>query len=259
MRVATGEVTFPERTVLLVFASLKQMQGSMLTLNSIAELGRAAETAEFFDSLRPEEQPDWLEDLLARTEFAAAADDVPRVCLLDTGTNRGHPLLGPALDADDVHTVEPGWGVDDAHGHGTQMAGVALAGDLTALVEGSDPVALDHRLESVKILPEPGGDGDSRHHGFVTVEAVARPEIAAPRRRRVFGMAVTARDDRDRGRPSAWSAAVDALAADVDGVGEHPRLLVLSAGTSRISMRGPTTPIPTTPTACTIRPRPGMR
>ena len=230
MRVAPGELVFPERTVLLVSASLEQMQRSMLTLNSVAELGRAKETAHFFDSLRPDEQQDWLDELLARTEFAADADEVPRVCLLDTGVNRGHPLLGPALDSGDLHTVEPGWGVDDAHGHGTRMAGVVLAGDLTALVEGTDPVVLEHRLESVKLLPAPGGDGDSRHHGIVTVEAVARPEIAAPRRFRVFGMAVTARDGRDRGRPSAWSAAVDSLAADADAAGEHPRLLVLSAG-----------------------------
>ena len=230
MRVLPGDLAFPERTVLLVAASLERMQHSMLTLNSIAELGRAKETAEFFDSLRPDEQPEWLDELLERTEFPADADEVPRVCLLDTGVNRGHPLLGPALAAGDLHTVEPGWGTDDAHGHGTQMAGVALAGDLTALVEGNDPVVLDHRLESVKLLPGPGGDGDSRHHGYVTAEAVARPEIAAPRRSRVFGTAVTTPDNRDRGRPSAWSAAVDALAADVDGVGEHPRLLVLSAG-----------------------------
>lgn len=110
------------------------------------------------------------------------------------------------------------------------MAGVALAGDLTPLVDGTDPVALDHRLESVKVLPGPGGDGDSRHHGLVTVEAVARPEVTAPRRPRVFGMAVTAPDDRDRGRPSAWSAAVDSLTADAEAEGEHPRLLILSAG-----------------------------
>ena len=202
----------------------------MLTLNSVAELRRAKETAEFFDSLRPEEQQEWLDELLARTQFPADADEVPRVCLLDTGVNRGHPFLHPALEPGDLHTIELGWGTDDAHGHGTQMAGVALAGDLTALVEGNGPVAIDHRLESVKLLPGPGGDGDSRHHGFVTVEAVARPEIAAPRRLRVFGMAVTARDDRDRGRPSAWSAAVDSLAADVEAAGEHPRLLILSAG-----------------------------
>ena len=236
MRVAPGDLVFPERTVLLVSASLEEMERSMLTLNSIAELGRAKETAEFFDSLRPEEQQEWLDELLARTEFPADADDVPRVCLLDTGTNRGHPLLNPAIAASDLHTVEPGWGTDDAHGHGTRMAGVALAGDLTALVEGNGPLTLDHRLESVKLLRGPVPDGDSQHHGFVTVEAVARPEIAAPRRLRVFGMAVTARDDRERGRPSAWSAAVDALAADADATGEHPRLIVLSAGNIQDSL-----------------------
>ena len=230
MRVAPGDLIFPERTVLLVSATLEQMQGSILTLNSIAELRRAKETAEFFDSLRPEEQQEWIDELLTRTQFPASGDEVPRVCLLDTGVNRGHPLLSPALDSGDLHTIEPGWGTNDAHGHGTQMAGVALAGDLTALVSGNDPVALVHRLESVKLLPAPGGNGDSRHHGYVTVEAVARPEIAAPGRLRVFGMAVTARDGRDRGRPSAWSAAVDSLAADVDGAGAIPRLLVLSAG-----------------------------
>ncbi len=62
------------------------------------------------------------------------------------------------------------------------------------------------------------------------MEAVARPEVTAPARLRVFGMAVTARNNRDRGRPSAWSAAVDALAADVDGYGAIPRLLVVSGG-----------------------------
>ena len=230
MRVAPGHLFFPERSVLLVCASLEQMQRSILTLNSIAELRRAKETAEFFGSLRPDEQREWLDELLSRTEFAAGDNGVPHVCLLDTGVSRGHPLLSPALDNGDLHTVEPGWGVDDGHGHGTEMAGVALAGDLTPLLEGTDPVTLEHRLESVKLLRGPGDGGDPQHHGYVTVEAVARPEIAAPGRLRVFGMAVTARDDRDRGRPSAWSAAVDSLAADVAGAGAYPRLLVLSAG-----------------------------
>ena len=230
MSVAPGDLVFPERTVLLVSASLEQMQRSILTLNSIAELRRAKETAEFFDALRPEEQQEWLDDLLARTQFPTDGNEIPRVCLLDTGVNRGHSLLSPALEPGDLHTVEPGWGSDDAHGHGTQMAGVALAGDLTEHLEGTAPVELEHRLESVKLLPRPGAGGNPRHHGYVTVEAVARPEIVAPERLRVFGMAVTARDDRDRGRPSAWSAAVDSLAADVSGEGVRPRLLVLSAG-----------------------------
>ena len=43
-------------------------------------------------------------------------------------------------------------------------------------------------------------------------------------------MAVTARDDRDRGRPSAWSAAIDSLAVDFGDDSANPRLLVVSAG-----------------------------
>ena len=234
MRMVPGEVNFPERTVLLAYASVEQMQRSMVTLNSIAELRRAKETAEFFDSLKPDEQAEWLKDLLGRTRFAGKTDRTPYVCLLDTGVNRGHPLLDPALAPDDLHTVKSGWGTDDDDGHGTEMAGVALAGNLTELLYSNDPVKIDHRLESVKLLSQDGATGtDPWFHGYLTVKAVARPEDSEPARLRVFGMAITARDNRDRGRPSAWSAAIDSLAADADGFGENPRLLVVSAGNIR--------------------------
>ena len=231
MEVVQGELNFPERTVVMARAAVEQMERSMVTLNSIAELRRPKETADFFDSLERDEQAEWLDDLLHRARFAAEADGTPYACLLDTGVNRGHRLLAPALDAADLHTVEPGWGTDDAAGHGTEMAGLALAGDLNELLAGAAPVEIEHRLESVKLIPRasvPGGG--PRHHGILTVEAVARPEVTAPLRRRVYGMAVTARDDRDRGRPSAWSAAIDSLAVDFDGDGANPRLLVVSAG-----------------------------
>ncbi len=231
MRVAPGELSFPERTVLHVLASVEQMERSMLTLNSVAELRRAKETAEFFDSLPQEEQYEWIDDLLARTSFAEDAAEIAHVCILDTGVTRGHPMLRNALAANDLHTVEPAWGVGDSNGHGTEMAGLALAGDLTNLLAGSSHVDVSHRLESVKLLPQGRSGGtDPQHHGYLTVQAVTRPEVTAPNRLRVFVMAVTARDDRDRGRPSAWSAAVDALAADSYGDGADPRLLVISAG-----------------------------
>ena len=231
MELAQGELNFPERTVVMARAAVGQMERSMVTLNSIAELRRPKETADFFDSLERDEQADWLDDLLDRARFAGEADDTPHACLLDTGVNRGHPLLAPALDAADLHTVEPGWGTDDTVGHGTEMAGLALVGDLNELLAGTDPVEIDHRLESVKLIPQDGVAGAGpRHHGYLTVEAVARPEVTAPFRHRVFGMAVTARDDRDRGRPSAWSAAIDSLAVDFDGGGANFRLLVVSAG-----------------------------
>lgn len=131
----------------------------------------------------------------------------------------------------DLHTIEPAWGKNDIEGHGTTMAGLALAGNLTECLDSNDPIDIGYRLESVKLLQEDGGnEGNARHYGYLTTEAVARPEITDPYRARVFGMAITARDNRDRGRPSAWSAAVDRLAADADGDGATPRLLVVSAG-----------------------------
>ena len=94
-----------------------------------------------------------------------------------------------------------------------------------------DRIDIDHRLESVKLLAQDGAHGDDpRHHGYLTAEAVARPEIEDASRRRVFGMAVTAKANRDRGRPSAWSATLDALASDSEAQGSNPRLLVVAAG-----------------------------
>ncbi|HEX2828755.1 MAG TPA: S8 family peptidase [Burkholderiales bacterium] len=229
--VAAGELEFPERTVVLAYTSAAQMTLSAMTLNSIGELRRAKDTAEFFDSMPLEEQPEWAEDLLARIRIPNPEEDVPHVCVLDTGVNSGHPLLTDALAAADQHTVEPGWGTDDNDGHGTNMAGLALLGDLTAALATRDPVIVRHRLEAVKLLPHDGyNGGDAKHHGYITIEAVSRPEVTAPDRARVFEMAVTARDNRDRGRPSAWSAAIDRLAVDAESAGATPRLIVVSAG-----------------------------
>ena len=230
-RVAPGELRFPERTVLLVHTSAGEMSRSMMTLNSIAELRRAKETAEFFDALPLDEQPEWLEELLGRSEFTDPAEAVPHVCLLDTGVNNRHPLITQALNDNDLHTVEPAWGTDDLCGHGTAMAGLALVGDMTTALVASSRLKVEHRLESVKLLPrDEANAGDARHHGYLTVEAVARPEITDPYRRRVFSLAVTAKDYRDRGRPSAWSAALDRLTSDAEEYNATRRLLIVSAG-----------------------------
>lgn len=230
-RIAPGELYFPERSVLLVFGSVGQMKHSMMTLNSIAELRRAKETAEFFDSLSPEEQPQWIDELNDRLTLPADGADVPYVCLLDTGVNNGHPLLQQAISNADKHSVEPAWGVDDGEGHGTEMAGLALLGNLTEALSIQAPISISHRLESVKLLPEDGANGgDAILHGYLTSEAVDRPTITAPHRKRIFSMAITARDNRDRGRPSAWSATIDRLAYDADAQGEEPKLFVISAG-----------------------------
>ncbi len=230
-RVSEHEINFPERTVLLMFGSESQLTRSVTALNCVAELRRAKETAAFFDNLPPVEQNGWVDDALARLNLPLDSDATPRVCHLDTGVNRGHPLLAPLIGLVDLHTVNPAWGTDDSANHGTGLAGLAAFGDLTDTLTSSAPILVGHRLESVKLTPVDGAnEGDAKLHGYLFAEAVSRPEIAAPTRSRVFTSAVTSEDGRDGGRPSAWSATVDRLAADYDGAGQFPRLFVLSAG-----------------------------
>lgn len=232
--VSEHQVNFPERTVLLMYGSQQQLSQSVMTLNCVAELRRAKDTAEFFDGMPREEQQGWLEDILGRLSVVNNRDSTPRVCLLDSGVNRGHPLLAPLLDVSDLHTVNPAWGTDDQANHGTGLAGLAGFGDLIEPLASQSPIAVPHRLESVKLISVDGGnEGDAKHHAYLFGEAVSRPEISAPDRPRVFTSAVTASDYRDRGRPSSWSAMVDRLASDADGNGQFPRLFVLSAGNTR--------------------------
>ena len=239
-------IEFDDRIVTLVFASSNTLAGSLDVMGDIAELQRAKETATFFVKEKPGDQAEWTKDLAGRT--SVAPPDAPAVCLLDTGVNAGHPLLKGSLAPEDRHACDPTWGVDDdgggpdMQGHGTEMAGLALYGDLVEHLAGDTSVELRHRLESVKILP-PSGRNDPDLYGAVTAEATSRPEIQAPTRRRVFSMAVTAKDGRDRGQPTSWSAAVDALASGrsfdpsdkgLKYIDEHEdafrRLFVLSAG-----------------------------
>ncbi len=59
------------------------------------------------------------------------------------------------------------------------MAGLCLWGDLTEQFAASSPVAVEHCLESVKILPPPdAGQNDPELYGNVTQEAMARMESA---------------------------------------------------------------------------------
>jgi hypothetical protein len=213
IEVGERRLVFDNRIIVLTKASATQLASALDLLDDLAELRGVHVSSAFFTGLSPAEQGDWVSDLVGRTD--APADGAPAICVLDTGVNRGHPLLERALEADDAHTCDPSWGASDHDGHGTQMAGLALYGDVAEALATAERVRLRHRLESVKILP-PANDTDPDLYGAVTADAVARVEVTAPTRSRTFSMAVTAEPDRVAGTPTSWSAAIDALAAGRD-------------------------------------------
>ena len=218
---------FPDREVRLVYGNEITIARLFVNSDAIAELRRAKDTPALFVRWSNVEQAAWATELVGRLAGPERQDVA--VCVLDTGVTQGHPLLAPALDPNDVHAYDPGWSGGDSRGHGTNMAGTALYGDLVPLMAGNGAVALTHRLESVKILPDQG-ENEPRLYGAITRESIARAEVQAPNRRRAVCMAVTSDLGTNRGRPSSWSAAVDQLCF---GVETTPKLVLISAGNIR--------------------------
>lgn len=220
-------VKFIDRAIILAYGTKEAMARSILLLGVIAELRRAKEVCGFFTELTCLDQREWVDDLSSRVEVNAESNVY--ACLLDTGVNHPHPLLASVADAGDMHSYEPAWGAHDGHrsGHGTPMAGLTIYGDLTDVLVSSESVELNHRLESVKILPNTrSASNDPSLYGAITRESVYRVEVI-PERKRVFCMAVSS-DGRERGKPSSWSATIDNLASGADD--DTQRLIVLAAG-----------------------------
>lgn len=234
LTVSTEISKFPDRTVLLAQGTKSQMSRSISLLNCVAELRKAKDTADFFSAMPPVQQSEWVD--VALETLSPPPENAPAVCILDTGINQRHPLIAPALAEEDLHSYHPDWGSSDHNGHGTEMAGLALYGDLMDFLANPSPITLRHRLESVKILP-PRGHGQNPAHlyGAITREGIARAEIQAPDRKRIISMAVTTTDFRDRGQPSEWSASIDSLTSG--SFDETQRLMLISAGNTDLCNR----------------------
>jgi subtilase family protein len=235
LRVSEQRLHFPDFEVIPVYATREDMERLLANTDAIEELRHASDSPHVYTHDLAEYQTDILEDLVARV--TPAPDTAPAVCILDTGTARGHPLLAPSLAATDCHAVDESWLKNDHHGHGTEMAGIALLGDHTYPVGDQRRIDLMHRLESVKLLPPDGfPPNEPANLGFITQSAISLPEIEAPERPRVFCMAVT-NDGLSGALPTSWSAAMDRAAAGLTltdaasaSPSAPPRLIVSSAG-----------------------------
>ncbi|MEL7043185.1 MAG: S8 family peptidase [Pseudomonadota bacterium] len=227
---------FPDVTVVPIHGTQIAIEILLFGTLGIAEVRRASDSPTFFMTEIHGDERAWMDDYAERVIWPP--NDAPTVCLLDTGVNRGHPLIEPALSTNHLDTVVQPWGADDHHGHGTGMAGVALHGDLTAPLGDAAVRPLNHRAEAVKILPPDEFDPNAPNaYGPITQSAVSIAEINNPDAPfRSFCMAVTNRD-RTGAEASSWSAAIDQAAAGAmagdDDADPRRRLFVLAAGNIR--------------------------
>ncbi|WP_420753494.1 S8 family peptidase [Rhodococcus sp. O3] len=220
LRVGRQTLGFGDRSVVLVYGSVDELSTAVDILDDLAELRRPHDPTHFLAGSPAIEQREWVDELLDRIE--GAPQDSPAVCVVDSGVYWEHPLLKTSLDESDCQVANPAWTIRDDRGHGTEMAGLALFGDVGRAAASSGPIRLTHRLESAKILPPPTGQPNNPElFGAVTADALSYVEIEQPQRRRVYSLAVTARwgtipeaDERSPmfGQPSSWSTTLDALA-----------------------------------------------
>lgn len=228
--VGTDRLEFPLDLVVIAVATDVELAAAVRNLGGVNALATPTRTAADFDAMPVEEQNSWVDDLLGRTTFVPQPDP-NYITLLDRGVSRAHPLIQPALAAGDRHAAQPGWDVNDFVGHGTQLAGLALFGDLNTALQTTLPLAIRHRLESAKIMPDAG---HNPHHllGTVTRRGIDAVEATAERRR-TFCLASTTEDDTPHdGAPTSWSSEVDQLTAGASGIQRRQRLILVSAGNS---------------------------
>ncbi len=225
------KLNFPEREICLMKASFRSLVLLQLVTKAIAGFRHQDTFPSFFESQPASDRAEWADDLARR--IRAASEDSPAVCLLDTGVLHVHSLLRDSLSESDIDSYNPDWGKEPMHSHGTEMAGVALFGDLLPHLESTEEITLRHRLESVKILPDDGENPEDLY-GYITKESAYRAQINAPHRKRVYCMAITA-DKAIEGKPTAWSSMIDQItsASDDEAENAEKQLFFISVGNIR--------------------------
>jgi len=228
--VAIGQerLEFPEDIVVIAYGTRDEVALAVRNLGAVKAMAAPTITADFFGGTDVQEQAQWVQDLSQRASFPPHANP-GYVTLLDTGVSLAHPLIQPALDPADRHAANPAWGLEDIRGHGTSMAGLALYGDLSTPLHQANPITVNHRVESVKLLPDAGVNP---HHllGAVTRNGVDEVEQNHPRRRTFTMASTTGEDTPHDGAPTSWSSELDQLASGASGALNIKRLMLVSAG-----------------------------
>jgi hypothetical protein len=210
-----------------------------MTLDQLRAVAGAVDCIQEFD-LAPPDVRDWLLFNEQSTKeirsfvLKPPPRGAPSLVLLDTGIATRHPMLSMAILA--AGSVVPNdASAEDTHGHGTQMAGVALLGDDVGLSVESGTATAPHWLNSVRLLtaPEKGSAAEENRAYWpqLTKDAVALAEDQDPLQSRPRAFALATSYGIDIVAPTYWSHAIDRLAFN-EGKG---RLICVAIGNADIS------------------------
>ena len=233
-QIGEAKLEFAEHYVRLVKGTANQLSQSLFLLDNLAELRKPQEIADFIthDDTTYEDRKEWLDNLLSRVDNRYSEDGII-VCVLDSGVNNMHPLIEPLLPDSRMYAYKEDWGTFDSWhsgGHGTGVACLSIYGDLTDALANSDAIRIYHGLESFKIL-HTNDPNNPELYGAITEYSASTPIVDRPNNLRVYCLTVTDKNYTFKGRPSAWSAAIDKLAFGED-IG--PQLFIVSGGNVNI-------------------------
>lgn len=222
-------ISFPERIVTLCRVNNNDIQNLVNAIGCIAEIHLAKEPASLF--IKGEDNKKWTEDLISRLQ---KKDLDTRICILDTGLNRKHPLLEGVTEDRTVLALDSSWSSADKDGHGTEMAGICEYFALEEKLLSSEPIDQEIAIESVKILPD-NGENAKDLLGVITNDAVNLAQATVNDINRIHCMAVTQQtsieeiyNQTELGKPSSWSAKLDNIISGYDD--GWRKLFLVSAG-----------------------------
>lgn len=222
-----GILNFPQRCIVVIKANYGQLNELISSFGLIAEIRKTEELNSFWLNNTITENDPWINETLRLVNFTRTNNFIS---ILDTGVNNGPQLIEPVLHDSNRLTVNPNWGINDSLGHGTNMAGVAIYGNLNLILENNQLLTIHHQLESVKIL-HPDYPNANNQLPLITMDAVNTAIVNNPEGKRIFCMAVTTDFQVDFGKPSSYSAVLDSIIFGEDF--DDKKIFLVSAGNVR--------------------------
>lgn len=210
---------------------LDKYLGSSLCLARVRVTGAVLEQLLQADTVATIDLPPHA-DLSVTSVFQKALDDfvpipsppadAPRLCVIDSGLERGHPMLGPAVGDTSAIPASIGTSLDRA-GHGTRVAGVALYGDMAEGIQ-SGHFTPELMLFSVRVTNDDGHFDDETLLVNQIREAVTQMHEGYGCRLFNMSLGDPATIFTDNSYPTHWATILDELAREKDIV------IVVSAG-----------------------------